>query len=161
MNFQQLKKIIDEKVIFEKNILVGCLIGIDFGIKRTGLSHTDPNNIIASGLKNLPTKDVISFLKAQFKIEDIESFVIGKPLQKDGSPSDLEYHIKDFIELLKQNFPNQKIERYDERFTSKIAFNSMVEGGLKKHQLANKGLIDQISATIILQSYLDHKMNSL
>lgn len=140
---------------------MGCLVGIDFGSKRTGLSCTDPNQMIASGLNNLPTEEVLPFLKRYCQKEVVEAFVVGQPIQKDGLPSAVESQILEFIETLKQNFPNQKIERYDERFTSKMAVKSMIEGGLKKKKRADKGMIDQVSATLILQSFLDFKTNSL
>lgn len=138
---------------------MGCLVGIDFGIKRTGLAYTDPNKIIATGLKNLPTNIVISYIQDYFKNEEVDAFIIGKPIQKDGTPSDLEYKIKDFILELKKYFPNKKIERYDERYTSKMAKQVIINLGIKKKKRSNKGLVDQISATIILQSYLDKKNN--
>jgi putative holliday junction resolvase len=140
---------------------MGALVGIDFGTKRTGLACTDPLKMIASGLNNLPTSEVIPFLKNYCKTVDVETFIVGKPLQKDGAPGTVELHIKDFIEKLKNHFPAQTIERYDERYTSKLAFQSMIDGGLKKKQRANKGMIDQVSATLILQSYLDFKTNTL
>ena len=136
---------------------MGCLVGIDFGTKRTGLSCTDPNQMIASGLNNLPTAEVLPFLKEYCQRENVDAFVIGQPLQRDGMPSSVETKIGEFIEALKRSFPNQKIERYDERFTSKIAMQSLIEGGLKKKKRADKGLIDQVSATLILQSFLDYK----
>jgi putative Holliday junction resolvase len=139
---------------------MGYLIGIDYGIKRTGLAYSDPLKVIASGLKNLPTNEVIPYLKKLCGTDKIESFVVGRPLQKDGSKSDVEIHIMRFIKLLKRNFPDYQIERYDERFTSKIAFQSLIETGQKKKKRLNKGLIDEISATLILQSYLDHKRNT-
>ena len=138
---------------------MGCLVGIDFGIKRTGLAYTDPNKIIATGLKNLHTNIVISYIQDYFKNEEVDAFIIGKPIQKDGTPSDLEYKIKDFILELKKYFPNKKIERYDERYTSKMAKQVIINLGIKKKKRSNKGLVDQISATIILQSYLDKKNN--
>ena len=140
---------------------MGCLVGIDYGTKRTGLAYTDPNKIIASGLKNLPTHQVISYLKQFCEIETVDCFIVGKPLQKDGTPSEVESQIKVFVGELKRNFPDCKIERYDERFTSKMALQAMIDGGLKKKQRSDKGMVDQVSATIILQSYLNHKMNSI
>lgn len=140
---------------------MGCLVGIDYGTKRTGLAYTDPNKIIASGLKNLPTYQVISYLKQFCETETVDCFIVGKPLQKDGTPSEVESKIKVFVEELKRNFPDCKIERYDERFTSKMALQAMIDGGLKKRQRSDKGMVDQVSATIILQSYLNHKMNSI
>ena len=140
---------------------MGCLVGIDYCTKRTGLAYTDPNKIIASGLKNLPTYQVISYLKQFRETETVDCFIVGKPLQKDGTPSEVESQIKVFVEELKRNFPDCKIERYDERFTSKMALQAMIDGGLKKRQRSDKGMVDQVSATIILQSYLNHKMNSI
>ena len=140
---------------------MGSLVGIDFGIKRTGLSCTDPLKIIASGLKNLATPEVIPFLKKYCEMEEVDTFVVGKPLQKDGSQALVEVDIKNFIKKLQNQFPSQSIERHDERYTSKIAFQSMIDAGLKKKQRTNKGMIDQVSATIILQSYLDFKTNTL
>lgn len=140
---------------------MGSLIGIDFGTKRTGLACTDPLKIIASGLKNLSTPEVIPFLKKYCEMEVVDTFVVGKPLQKDGTPAEVEVDIKNFIKKLQNQFPSQSIERYDERYTSKLAFQSMIDGGLKKKQRADKGMIDQVSATLILQSYLDFKANTL
>ena len=140
---------------------MACLVGIDFGTKRTGLSCTDPNQIIASGLKNLPTDEVITFLEVYCQKVQVASFIVGQPLQKDGSPSAIEGRIQEFIHVLKKKFPTQSIERYDERFTSKVAFQAMIDGGLKKKQRKEKGMIDQVSATLILQSYLDYKLNKI
>lgn len=136
---------------------MGCLVGIDFGIKRTGLAYTDPNKMIATGLKNLSTNLVISYIQDYFKNEEVDAFIIGKPIQKDGTSSELENKIKNFILELKKYFPNKKIERYDERYTSKMAKQVIINLGIKKKKRTNKGLVDQISATIILQSYLDRK----
>ena len=136
------------------------MVGIDFGLKRTGLSCTDPNQMIASGLNNLPTSEVLVFLKDYFLKEEIEAFVIGQPLQRDGTPSAVEIRIQDFIQELQNAFPKQRIERYDERFTSKMAVQTMLDGGLKKKKRKEKGIIDQVSATLILQSYLDFKTNT-
>ena len=136
---------------------MGCLVGIDFGTKRTGLAYTDPNKTIATGLNNLPTNIVISYIQDYFKNEEVDAFIIGKPIQKDGTPSELENKIKNFILELKKYFPNKKIERYDERYTSKMAKQVIINLGIKKKKRTNKGLVDQISATIILQSYLDRK----
>ncbi|MDG1711764.1 MAG: Holliday junction resolvase RuvX [Flavobacteriaceae bacterium] len=140
---------------------MGSLVGIDFGKKRTGLACTDPLKIIASGLKNLPTPEVIPFLKKYCETEQVDIFVLGKPLQKDGAPSEVEVHILKFIKKLQNHFPEMTIERYDERYTSKMAVQSMIDGGLTKKKRADKGMIDQVSATLILQSYLDYKTNTL
>lgn len=111
---------------------MGSLVGIDFGKKRTGLACTDPLKIIASGLKNLPTPEVIPFLKKYCETEQVDIFVLGKPLQKDGAPSEVEVHILKFIKKLQNHFPEMTIERYDERYTSKMAVQSMIDGGLTK-----------------------------
>jgi len=149
------------KKVYLQKIFMGSLVGIDYGIKRTGLACTDPKQLIASGLKNLPTAEVISFLKQYCGEEEVDAFIVGKPLQKDGTPSTVEDQILSFIKLLENQFPNQKIFRYDERFTSKIAFQTLINTGSSKKQRRDKGLVDQISATLILQSYLNHKANSL
>ena len=147
------------KVYLLKNM--GCLIGIDYGEKRTGLAHTDPNKIIATGLKSILTKDVIKFLRAYFEKVEVERLIIGKPIQRDGKPSNVEEKIKDFIKKIKINFPEVKIDRYDERYTSKIAKNLINESVIKRKIRRDKGIIDKISATLILQSYLEFKKNKL
>jgi putative Holliday junction resolvase len=148
------------KKVYLSKKRMACLVGIDFGLKRTGLSCTDPNQMIASGLNNLPTSEVLVFLKDYCQKEEIEAFVIGQPLQRDGTPSAVEIRIQDFIQELQNAFPKQRIERYDERFTSKMAVQTMLDGGVKKKKRKEKGIIDQVSATLILQSYLDFKTNT-
>ena len=133
------------------------LLAIDFGTKRTGIAITDEMQIIASGLTTVSTKDLISFLKDYFAKEDVELIIIGEPKQKDGSHSDVEVCIKNFILKLVKAFPKLRIERMDERFTSKIALKTMIESGLSKKKRQNKSLVDEISATIILQDYLKIK----
>ncbi len=133
------------------------LLAIDFGTKRTGIAITDEMQIIASGLTTVSTKDLISFLKDYFAIEDVELIIIGEPKQKDGTHSDVEVCIKNFILKLVKAFPTLRIERMDERFTSKIALKTMIESGLSKKKRQNKSLVDEISATIILQDYLKIK----
>tara|TARA_B100000989_G_C19318082_1_gene375521 strand:+ start:58 stop:480 length:423 start_codon:yes stop_codon:yes gene_type:complete len=140
---------------------MGCLIGIDYGEKRTGLAHTDHSKIIATGLKSILTKDVIKFLKAYFEKVEVEMLIIGKPIQRDGKPSNIEEKIKDFVKKIKINFPEVKIDRYDERYTSVIAKNLINELGVKRKVRRDKGIIDKISATLILQSYLEYKKNKL
>ena len=133
------------------------LLAIDFGTKRTGIAITDEMQIIASGLTTVSTKDLISFLKDYFAKEDVELIIIGEPKQKDGTHSDVEVCIKNFILKLVKAFPTLRIERMDERFTSKIALKTMIESGLSKKKRQNKSLVDEISATIILQDYLNRK----
>tara|TARA_B110000003_G_scaffold269488_1_gene300574 strand:+ start:2407 stop:2817 length:411 start_codon:yes stop_codon:yes gene_type:complete len=131
------------------------LLAIDFGTKRTGIAITDEMQIIASGLTTVLTKDLILFLKDYVSKENVELVIIGEPKQKDGTHSDVELHIKKFIKELTNVIPTLKIERFDERFTSKIAFNAMIASGVSKKKRKNKALIDEISATIILQDYLN------
>ena len=131
------------------------LLAIDFGTKRTGIAITDEMQIIASGLTTVSTKDLISFLKDYFAKEDVELIVIGEPKQKDGTHSDVEVCIKNFKIKLVKVFPTLIIERMDERFTSKLALDSMIRAGSTKKQRSDKGLIDKVSATLILQEYLN------
>ena len=140
---------------------MGRIIAIDFGLKRTGLAHTDPEKIIASGLCTLPTLEVLPFLKKHLESNDIETFVVGYPQQKDGSPSAIEKHILIFLSHLQKAFPNQNIERYSEQFTSKMAWQTVQQSNLKKKKRQNKELLDKISATLILQSYLSYQSNNV
>jgi len=130
------------------------ILAIDYGKKRTGIAVTDELQLIASGLTTIDTAIIFSFLKDYFEKENIELILVGEPKQMDNTPSESEVLIKPFIEKLKEQFPNIEIKRVDERFTSKMAFQTMIDSGLKKKQRQNKALIDEISATIILQSYL-------
>lgn len=135
---------------------MGRILAIDFGKKRTGIAVTDELQIIASGLTTVETDKLISFLKKYTSEEKVELFVIGKPKQMNNSDSESEILIIEFINKLKK-ISDIPIKRVDERFTSKIAFQTMIDGGLKKQQRRNKALVDEISATIILQSYLYSK----
>lgn len=136
---------------------MGRILAIDFGKKRTGIAVTDELQIIASGLTTVNTSDLLTFLKDYIQKENVELFLIGKPKQMDNSDSESEALILPFIEKLKKAIPTIPIQRVDERFTSKMAFQTMIDGGLKKKQRRNKALVDEISATIILQSYLYSK----
>ncbi len=133
------------------------LLAIDYGTKRTGIAVTDEMQLIASGLTTVQTGNLIPFLKNYFSEEKVELVVIGEPKQKDGSHSGVEEDIKKFIQKFSEVFPEMKMARMDERFTSKMAFQTMIDSGLKKKQRQNKELIDEISATIILQDYLYNK----
>lgn len=139
---------------FTKITKMGRILAIDYGTKRTGIAITDELQMIASGLTTVKTPELIDFLKDYFKTENVEKVIVGEPKQKDGSASQSEVFIQDFLKKFKENFPNMALERIDERFTSKMAFQTMIDSGLKKKQRRNKALIDEISATIILQSYL-------
>lgn len=133
------------------------ILALDFGTKRTGIAVTDELQIIASGLTTVNTKELMSFLKDYLSKEAVELFLIGEPKQMDNTESESEKYIKPFIEKLQKEFPKIPIQRVDERFTSKMAVQTMIDSGLKKKQRQNKALVDEISATLILQSYLYSK----
>jgi len=130
------------------------IIAIDYGKKRTGIAVTDPLRIIASGLKTVATEEIFSFLKDYFSIESVAIALIGEPKQMNGNPSESSAVIDQFVLQFQKEFPTIKIERVDERFTSKIASKVIVESGLKKKKRRDKTLLDTISATIMLQDYL-------
>lgn len=136
---------------------MGRILAIDYGTKRTGIAVTDELQIIASGLTTVNTKDLMEFLKGYIYTEKVDLFVIGEPKQMNNEASESEKYIQEFIERLTQAIPNVPIKRVDERFTSKMAFQTMIDSGLKKNQRKNKALVDEISATLILQSYLYKK----
>ena len=133
------------------------ILSIDYGQKRTGIAVTDDFQIIASGLTTIPSTDIIPFLKTYFSKENVETVIIGEPKQMNGLPSESTEIIENFITQFHTEFPNMKMELVDERFTSKMAFQTMIDSGLKKKQRQNKGLIDEIAATILLQDYLNYK----
>lgn len=130
------------------------IIGIDYGLKRVGLAISDSLQMIASGLTTVPTIEILPFLSELMQKENISCFVIGDPRNLDGNPTDSTLAVERFIKKLNKEFPNVKIHRVDERFTSKIAKRSIIDSGVPKLKRRNKGLIDEISATIILQDYL-------
>ncbi|MEO8535178.1 MAG: Holliday junction resolvase RuvX [Flavobacterium sp.] len=133
------------------------ILSIDYGQKRTGIAVTDEMQIIASGLTTIPTSTLIDFLKDYFIKEKVEAVLIGEPKQMNGLPSESAPIIKGFVTHFSNIFPDMKVVRVDERFTSKMAFQTMIDSGLSKKQRQNKGLIDEISATIMLQDYLSSK----
>ena len=134
------------------------ILAIDYGQKRTGIAITDEMQIIASGLTTIASETAIVFLKDYFDKEKVEKVLIGEPKQMNGEPSQSTEIIEKFVIKFKNNFPDMAIERVDERFTSKMAFQTMIDSGLKKKQRQNKALVDEISATIMLQDYLTRKM---
>jgi len=140
-----------------KIIRMARILAIDYGVKRTGIAVTDELQIIASGLITVKTDKLIKFLIDYTNKEQVELFIVGLPKQMNNSDSESEKHILSFLKQLKKSLPKIPIKRIDERFTSKIAFQTMIDSGLKKKQRRNKGLVDEISATIILQSYLYSK----
>ena len=133
---------------------MGRILAIDYGTKRTGLAVTDEMQIIASGLTTVDTKELLVYLKKYVDSENVDKFVVGEPKQMDNTASESEVYIQKFLEKLTKEIPDIPIVRIDERFTSKMAFQTMIDSGLKKKQRQNKALIDEISATLILQSYL-------
>lgn len=134
------------------------ILAIDYGSKRTGIAVTDELQIIASGLTTVPSETLINFLQEYFKKEEVISVLIGDPKQMNGQPSESAPLVEAFVEKFKTQFPDMKVIRVDERFTSKMAFQTMIDSGLKKKQRQNKALIDEISATIMLRDYLSRKM---
>ncbi|MCA0347903.1 MAG: Holliday junction resolvase RuvX [Flavobacterium sp.] len=134
------------------------ILAIDYGFKRTGIAVTDELQIIASGLTTVASNTAIAFLKDYFSKEDVIKVLIGEPKQMNGQPSESTPIIEKFVADFKTAFPDMKIERVDERFTSKMAFQTMIDSGLKKKQRQNKGLVDEIAATILLQEFLTRKM---
>ncbi|KGK28791.1 Holliday junction resolvase RuvX [Cellulophaga sp. E6(2014)] len=131
------------------------IVALDFGKVRTGIAVTDELQLIASGLSSVATKELIDFLKNYIATESVECIVVGEPKQMNNQVSESEALILPFLEKLKASFPAMRIERQDERFTSKMAFQTMIDSGLKKKQRRDKALVDEISATIILQAYLN------
>jgi putative Holliday junction resolvase len=134
------------------------ILAIDYGIKRTGIAVTDELQIIASGLTAIPSETAIAFLIDYFSKENVSKVLIGEPKQMNGEPSESTPIIEKFVTAFKTAFPEMQIVRVDERFTSKMAFQTMIDSGLKKKQRQNKGLVDEIAATILLQDYLTRKM---
>ncbi len=131
------------------------LMAIDYGSKRVGIAVTDPLQIIATGLTTVHSQDLIEFLKTYISKEEVECIIVGEPKRLNNEPSDSSRFIEPFVVHLKRTFPAIKVERMDERFTSKMAFQTMIDSGLKKKARQNKELVDEISATIILQSYMN------
>lgn len=136
---------------------MGRILALDYGKVRTGIAVTDELQLIASGLTTVDTKQLLNFLRKYVKEENVEKFVIGEPKQMNNLPSESEELIKPFLRTLEGVFPKIPVERQDERFTSKMAFQTMIDSGLNKRQRRDKALVDEISATIILQAYLNRK----
>lgn len=134
---------------------MGRILAIDYGLKRVGIAVTDPLKIIANSLATIETSMLMSFLSDYFSKEQVECIVVGLPKQMNNQPSESMKYIEVFVNKFRVSFPNIPVEYMDERFTSKIAVQAMVQGGVKKMDRRNKALIDSVSATIILQSYLE------
>ena len=136
---------------------MGRIVAIDYGKVRTGIAVTDEMQLIASGLTTVSTKELIPFLQKYVQEENVEKWVVGEPRQMNNTPSESEPLIQILLKNLKSTFPDISLERQDERFTSKMAVQTMIASGLSKKQRRSKALIDEISATLILQSYLNRR----
>ncbi len=134
---------------------MGRILAIDYGQKRVGIAVTDELQIIAGGLTTVHVKDIWDFLKNYLEKEKVDCIVVGKPTDMKNKPSDSSRFVEPFVKKLKKTFPHIKIDRYDERFTSRIAQDTMLAGGLGKKKRQDKALVDTISATLILQSYME------
>ncbi len=148
-----------QNIIFEALFLglMGRIMAIDYGSKRVGLAVTDPLQMIASGLTTVHAQEVVAFITKYMEEEEVECIVVGEPRRLNAEPTHATEMINNFVRHLHKKFPQLLIERMDERFTSKMAFQTMIDSGLKKKDRRNKELVDEISATIILQSYLEKR----
>lgn len=136
------------------------IIAIDYGKKRTGIAVTDPNKIIANGLTTIDTQQLLSFLKDYVSHEAVERIVVGLPVQPNGQPSENQARVVKFVAKLEHMLPNVPVDYYDERFTSVLAHQAIIDSGIgKKRRRTDKGLVDEISACIILQDYLSSVNN--
>ena len=134
---------------------MGRILAIDYGLKRTGLAVTDPLKIIANALTTVETKDIFNFLKTYFGKEQVETIVVGLPKNLQGEDTDITSAVRKFIIQLQKLFPEKEVKVFDERFTSKMALNTLIQAGTTKKFRKEKGNIDKVSATIILQDFLD------
>ena len=145
--------------LHRKKLLMGRILAIDYGQKRAGIAVTDEMQMIANGLTTVHVKDLIAFLKEYCSRERVECMVVGEPLDMKSRASDASRFIEPFVKHLRKQFPEIPVERMDERFTSQIALQTMIDAGLSRKARQNKALVDTISATLILQSYLEMKAN--
>jgi len=136
---------------------MGRIMAIDYGRKRTGIAVTDELQLIANGLTTVASHEIFTFLKSYILKEEVDAFVVGEPRQMNNQPSESLKYIIPFVNRLKKEYPDKIVEMVDERFTSKMAFQTMIDAGLKKKDRQNKALVDTISATLILQSYMNWK----
>jgi putative holliday junction resolvase len=141
---------------FNQIYKVARILSIDYGGKRTGIAVTDPLKIIATGLQTVETHKLLSFLKEYFSKEEVELVIVGMPVNWDDTATHATPLVQKFIKEFQKNFPSIPIKEVDERFTSKMASQAMLQMGLKKKQRQNKAMLDEIAATIILQEYLQH-----
>jgi putative Holliday junction resolvase len=152
-----------KRLIFAKKltyfIQMPRLLAIDYGAKRSGIAVTDPLQIIATALETVKTHELLEFLKRYTAQESVEAFVVGMPRRLDNTESENAPRVQAFIKILKKNFPAIPVELHDERFTSAMALQAMIAGGATKSDRREKGNIDKVSATIILQSYMEARGN--
>lgn len=134
---------------------MGRYLALDYGTKRTGIAVSDTLKLIANGLTTVPTHTLMDYLKAYLQKEDVECIIVGLPKQMNNEYSENMKYIRPFVKKLQSAYPSMRIEYYDERFTSALAHRTMIDAGLKKTNRQNKALVDEISATIILQSYME------
>lgn len=136
---------------------MGRILAIDYGTKRVGLAVTDPLQLIATGLETVSSAGLLDYLEKYFKMEIIDCVVVGEPKTLMNKASSNAYHVEQFLKKFREKFPEMKVERVDERFTSSIAQRAMLDGGLKKSDRKNKSTVDVISAILILQTWLEMK----
>ncbi|MFW5831891.1 MAG: Holliday junction resolvase RuvX [Prolixibacteraceae bacterium] len=135
------------------------VLAVDYGKKRVGLAVTDPTQIIANSLTTVSTNEIWNWLETYFQKENVEKVVVGYPRKMNNQPSEAVNFINPFLKKFQQKYPEIELELFDERFTSQMAFQTMIDGGIKKQKRRDKAMIDAISATIILQGYLERKRN--
>ncbi|PIF01967.1 MAG: Holliday junction resolvase RuvX [Draconibacterium sp.] len=133
------------------------ILAIDYGRKRTGIAVSDPLQLIANSLVTIPTHTIWNFLTEYFNNEEVETVIVGYPRQMNNQASESVRYINPFLKKFQKNYPEMQLELVDERFTSKLALQTMIEGGLKKQKRQDKAIVDRISATIILQGYMEQK----
>lgn len=138
---------------------MGRILAIDYGTKRTGIAVSDPLRLIAGGLETVSTKDLERWLAAYFAREEVSTIVLGKPSHMDGTPSDTWHFIEPLAGRLRRAWPDKEVVFYDERFTSVLAHRAMLDGGLGRMARRDRALVDKISATIILQGYMEYESN--
>jgi len=139
--------------------VLGRILAIDYGTRRTGLAVTDPGQMIASPMETVPTHELMSYLQAYFEKEQVDLLVVGYPRQMDHSESEAMKQIRFFVGAFKKRFTEVPVEWMDERFTSKMAMDALIAGGMKKSDRRVKGNIDKVSAALILQSFLEKRNN--
>jgi len=139
---------------------LGRILALDYGRKRVGVAVSDPLEITANGLETLDVKNVRDFIRSFLEKEEVDCLVIGYPKQMNNLPSEASQYVDGFLKWFNREYPDLKVEKVDERFTSRMAQKAMIDGGVKKSDRQNKYLVDKVSAVLILQSYLDSKKHS-